>query len=80
MDVKHSCRLLSWLCGHESHEQDGEKLPAAPRSALLARGLEWDAVAASGDPAMAFAPFGCRLSRLNGGHCRRNMRERNAQT
>jgi hypothetical protein len=25
MDIEHLC-FLSWFCGHESHEQDGEKL------------------------------------------------------
>jgi hypothetical protein len=71
MNGKHSFRL-SWFCGHESHEQDGEKLRdvAPPRPAGLAGGIERD-VAASGDPAMAFAPFSCRTCRQNSGHCRR---------
>jgi hypothetical protein len=70
MDIEHSFRL-SWFCGHESHEQDGEKLRGAPlRLPRLGGGFKRD-VAASGDPAMAFAPFSCRLCRPNGGHCRR---------
>jgi hypothetical protein len=31
MDIEHSFRL-SWFCGHESHEQDGERLRAQRRS------------------------------------------------
>jgi hypothetical protein len=47
MDIEHFC-FLSWFFGHESHEQDGERLRCAeiPRP-----------VAASGDPAMTFMPF-----------------------
>jgi hypothetical protein len=69
MDIEHSFSL-SWFFGHESHEQDGEKLRGARlRPPRLAGGFERD-VAASGDPAMAFAPFSCRLCRPIGGHCR----------
>jgi hypothetical protein len=47
MDIEHLC-FLSWFCGHESHEQDGERLRS--REKPLHR-------AASGDPAMTFMPF-----------------------
>jgi hypothetical protein len=51
VDVEHF-NLLSWFSKDESHEQDGERL-FATRARVLAR-------TASGDPAMAFAPFyGC---------------------
>ncbi len=50
MNVEHLC-FLSWFCGHESHEQDGERLR---RTAGVRSG------AASGDPAMTFMPFAHR--------------------
>src|SRR5271168_2541697 len=47
MDIEHFC-ILSWFCGHESHEQDGERLRAIGVA---------QPVAASGDPAMTFMSF-----------------------
>jgi hypothetical protein len=47
MNVEHLC-FLSWFRGHESHEQDGERLR---RTARVRSG------AASGDPAMTFIAF-----------------------
>src|SRR5262249_33289556 len=60
----HLC-FLSWCCGHESHEQDGERL----RGAEIPR-----PVAASGDPAMTFMPIVRRtlIARRCGGLCRRH--------
>jgi hypothetical protein len=67
MDVEHNLRL-SWFGGDESHEQDGERLRGPAASARTNR----HSVTASGDPAMAFAPFGCRApARPNGGIGRR---------
>jgi hypothetical protein len=67
MDGEHKFRL-SWFGGDESHEQDGERLRVP---ALFPRKSK-DNVTASGDPAMAFAPFGCRtFARPNGGISRR---------
>jgi len=64
MDIEHF-RFLSWFCGHESHEQDGERL----RSAQIPR-----PVAASGDPAMTFMPIERRtlIARRCGGLDRRH--------
>jgi hypothetical protein len=64
MDIEHFC-FLSWFCGHESHEQDGERL----RGAEIPR-----PVAASGDPAMTFMPIERRtlIARRCGGLDRRH--------